>query len=1019
MDGIAPSLLLSQLLTTGGIEAWMGRERLILTMIAVLFTAPFVLGWLITRLLNLPDLSKRIGVVLMAVGLSLAPFGYEELRGKSWTNAFHLGIDLAGGTNLVYQINVTEAKAADKKVDKATQEKLVDSIKNRLNPSRTIDMTVRSVGTDRIEVIIPGADRDLVEQMKGKIVRLGSLEFGILANTVDHDGLIKQARQLPDDQRELRVEGRSPEERTIVAAWRDAAEKKMDDDKDPQVATRTVKKRGKDGKEVEVLQFLVKQESPEKTVTGFYLTVARVQRDRESGQPSVGFNFNARGAVLFGQLTGANLPDSANGPTAVNGVPFTRRLAILLDGKVHSAPTIRSRIHGSGEITGRFSMKEVNELVAVLNAGALDVPLVDKPISEFTISPLLGIDVQQKGLTAIAFSAFVVFAFMLIYYRTAGVIADLSLVLNLLMVVGSMAFIAATFTLPGLAGIVLTIGMAVDSNVLIYERMREELARGASLRISIQNGFDKAFSAIFDGNVASLLTAVILYMIGSDLIRGFAVSLFLGLLMSLFSCLYFGHLAFDIIERKRLVKTLPMMQFLRETKIDFLAKRGVAFAASGLLIAAGMVALVVRGEANMDIDFSGGTMVTFEFVDNQKTVDVQSKLEGVFPGVTLEQLILGEEKQSAEGGRRFRMRTTEQNPAAVAGGMNKAFDDAQHALVRVTLGDFQVDAITGKLEGEAERFVGGHQTVLKFSGPVSEATVIEYVAKELSGIKVDGKRAKYESVQLLLAANGTVAAADDAGPDATKPKVNHNPKFAEFTLRATREIDSGDLSSSLTAVQTRLASSPVFEEVNAFDTSVANDTKLDAIYAILASLVMIVCYMWFRFEKVYFGLAAVVALAHDVLVTLGCIALGGYLSKTSIGSLLMLDDFKINLNQIACLLTIVGYSLNDTIVIFDRIREIKGKSPKITHDMINLSVNQTLSRTLLTALSTFMVVVVLYIAGGDGIHGFAFSMIVGVITGCYSTVYIANPVLLWLVQREDVSAKKGSAGKSVIVGTRR
>ncbi|MBC8113214.1 MAG: protein translocase subunit SecD, partial [Candidatus Saccharimonas sp.] len=845
-------------------------------------------------------------------------------------------------------------------------------------------------------VIVPGADRDLVEQMKAMITRLGSLEFGILANDLDHKLLIDPAKQIPDDRRELFAEGR------VVAAWRDAAEGKETDT--TRVASRVVKKRGKEGQEVDVLQFLVVQDRADRAVTGKYLTASRAQTDN-NGRPAVGFYFNARGAVLFNALTGANLPEAENGPN--NG--FARRLAILLDGKVYSAPTIQSRISSAGEITGNFTMKEVNELVAVLNAGALEVPLIQQPISEFTISALLGADVKQKGMMAIAFSAFVVFAFMLIYYRVSGVIADLSLALNLLMVVGSMALIAATFTLPGLAGIVLTIGMAVDSNVLIYERMREELARGASLRVSIQNGFDKAFSAIFDGNVSSLLTAVILYMIGSDLIRGFAVTLFLGLLMSLFSCLYFGHLAFDIIERKRLVKTLTMMQFIGETRIDFLAKRGIAFAVSGLVIAAGFAALLVRGSDNMDIDFSGGQMITFEFVKEQTTVDVRSRLEGVFPGVSLEQLTLGGEQPSAEGGRRFRMRTTEQNPVTLIEGMNKAFADADHALIRVTLADFQVNPITEKLEGEAERFAGGHQVALKFNGEISEATVLEYVARELSAVKLDANQSKYESVQLLLEATGTVAAPGDVAPDAAKAKVNHNPKFAEFTLRSAREIDPADLGSALKAVQTRLASSPVFEEVNAFDTSVANDTKIQALLAILASLVMIVAYIWIRFEKVYFGYAAVVALAHDVLVTLGCIALGGYLSKTPIGPLLLLDDFKINLNQIACLLTIVGYSLNDTIVIFDRIREIKGKSPRITPEMINQSVNQTLSRTLLTALSTFMVVIVLYIAGGEGIHGFAFSMIVGVITGCYSTIYIANPVLLWLVQREEFLAKQALA----------
>ena len=1014
MDGIAQFLLLSRIANDAGVSAWMGREALILTMLALVVTVPFLMGELIARLLRLPDLSHRIGVVLMTISMSLSPFAFEMLRGQSWTNALHFGIDLAGGTNLVYQIDTKEAQAQKKVVNKATVSQMVDAIKKRVNPSGTIDMTVRGVGTDRIEVIVPGVDRDLVEQMKAKITRLGSLEFGILANRVDHPDLVKAAEALPKDQRELFVKER------VVAAWRDASQGK-EKDTGGNVGSRVVTLPNAEGKDVEVLQFLIKQELPDQTVTGYHLTQARAQLDN-NGRPAVGFHFNGRGAFLFGNLTQANLPDSENGPTQ----GFRRRLAILLDGKVCSAPTIQSRITSAGEITGSFTMKEVEELVAVLNAGALEVPLNPTPISEFTISPLLGGDVRKKGVTAILISAFCVFGFMLIYYKVAGVVADLSLALNLLMVVGAMAFISATFTLPGLAGIVLTIGMAVDSNVLIYERMREEFARGANLRIAIQNGFDRAFSAIFDGNVASLLTAAILYMIGSDLIRGFAVSLFIGLLMSMFSCLYFGQLLLEIIDRKRVVKTIKMMQFLGETNIDFLSKRGVAFAGSGLLIAAGMAALFVRGSANMDIDFSGGTMVTFQFIEKQSMDDVRKRLNDVavsnepsapkiFPeGVSLEQLTSDGEQQSMTSGIRFRMRTPVQDQSLVSSGINKAFDDAQHALFRVTLADSTVAPITDKLEGNSQRFEGGNQTVLTFSEPVSEATVIEYLSRELSAIKTDKNRVKYESVQLLLSASGPAtekAAAKEKADAARKAgtKVESSPKFTEFTVRTTRQVIASDLDAGIKSVQARLAASPVFEEVNAFETSVANNTKVDALLAIIASLVMIVVYMWFRFEKVYFGYAAVAALAHDVLVTVGCIALGAYLSKTPIGPLFMLEDFKINLNQIACLLTIVGYSLNDTIVIFDRIREIKGKNPKISYEMINQSVNQTLSRTLLTALSTFIVVVVLYIAGGEGIHGFAFSMIIGVVTGCYSTIYIANPVLLWLVQHEAQPAKTGLA----------
>jgi len=284
---------------------------------------------------------------------------------------------------------------------------------------------------------------------------------------------------------------------------------------------------------------------------------------------------------------------------------------------------------------------------------------------------------------------------------------------------------------------------------------------------------------------------------------------------------------------------------------------------------------------------------------------------------------------------------------------------------------------------------------------MAEGTLVDYVAKELSQVMVNNQL-KYETAQLLLSARGTKESGEAIVGQGRK-------KFTEFSLLSTKEVDEADLKAALTSIQATLAKQPLFEEVNAFDTSVANETKLSALAAILASLVMIIGYIWFRFEKVYFGYAAVAALAHDVLVTLGAIAIAAYLSKTPLGPLLFLEDFKINMGQIACLLTIVGYSLNDTIVIFDRLREIKGKSPRITYDMINLSVNQTLSRTILTALTVFIVVIVMYLAGGEGIHGFAFSMIIGVITGAYSTIYIANPVLFWLVDRESRPVKKAVA----------
>ena len=978
MDGIGQSLLLMQAGTSG-------RLGLVLLFMAVVFIVPFLLGGLIGRLLKVDDLSTRIGVVLFSIFASLAPFLFVMSQGLSWRNAIPLGIDLAGGTNLVYGIDNEAAERQQKKepgksIPVATIDKMVSAISKRINPSGAEEVTVRRVGNDRIEIIIPGADPDLVEQKKRLITKLGSLEFGIVANDKDHQSTIETALRLPPGVNEVRNL-----DQRVIASWTDVVESKVD--QSGRQAVRQVERTDEaTGKTVAVAQYLIMHKPPEYTVTGKYLTSASPSRD-QNGNPSVMFRFNPRGAALFGALTQENLPDTTDN--------FHRHLAILLDGKVHSAPRINSRITDSGTIEGRFDMKEVLELVGVLNAGALEVPLKQAPISEFTISPLLGVDVQEKGINAIVFSALVVFAFVLIYYRLAGLIAALSLVLNLLLVVGSMAFISATFTLPGLAGLVLTIGMAVDSNVLIYERMREEFARGASFRMAIQNGFDKAFAAIVDSNVASLITAVILYMIGTDLIRGFAVSLFIGLSMSLFSVLYFGHLAFDIIERKRYAKKLTMMQFLGETKIDFLSYQGIAFFCSGALILAGLAALFVRGSANMDIDMSGGTMATLEFVEKQGIGDIRSRLESAFPkGVSLEQLTLAGEDQKA--GKRYRIRTSETDRKTVIEQINQAFGDSQHAVVRVAVDDIAM-SVSDKLSGDSARFSKGPQAVVKLNGGMSVETFLAYVTETLETNNAASK--KYSSASSLIQIKGTTEVAKDPVASAD-PKHKTPNKYTELVINATPEIAEQDLADGLKLIQDRLKTEPVLDEVNSFDTSVANETKSSALLAILASLIMIVIYIWFRFEKVYFGLAAVVALAHDVLVTLGAIALGAYLSKTPIGPLLMLEDFKINMNQIACLLTIVGYSLNDTIVIFDRIREIKGKNPNITYDMINLSVNQTLSRTLLTALTTFMVVVVLYVAGGEGIHGFAFSMIVGVITGCYSTVYIANPVLLWLVNRE-------------------
>lgn len=964
--------------------------------VAVVFGIPLILGPLIANALRMKDVAMRISIVLMAVFFALAPFGWRIARGEDWRKAIRLGIDLAGGTNLVYEVDYGEAVKSGKigegeQLTKDSLDKMVAAIQKRLNPSGAEEITVRRVGNNRIEVIIPGADREVIAQKKGLITRLGSLEFALLANDKDHPQIIAEGRALRPDQNEVR---RKDEQGNlqVVAAWKDvAADAEVGGDR---TATREVTRVDEDGKSQQVQQFLVVID-PKRQITGRYLLQAAPTTD-QTGQLAVSFRFNATGGNLFGNLTTRYQPDRTDG--------FHRQLAILLDNKIESAPRINEPIRDSGIIQGQFTKAEVDELVNVLNAGALEVPLKPQPVTEFSISPLLGADVQTSGITAIIISAVFTFLFMLVYYRVAGVIACLCLLLNLILVVGAMSFISATFTLPGLAGLVLTIGMAVDANILIYERMREELERGGSLRMAVQNGFEKAFSTIIDSNLTSLITAVILYLIGSDQIRGFAVSLFIGLVMSLFTALYFGRLAFDIIERKRLVKTLSMMRLIGETKFDFLATRKLAFLASVVVIGIGMATLVARGSSNMDIDFTGGTMVTFEFEAPQQTAAVRTQLEEKFgPTISLEQLTTSPDDQSSsEGATRFRMRTTDASQPEVVAKINEALSEPEFALRRVTATIGEVETIAAAADeatiSDAERrFASGHRAALTFSGPVREGTISEYVVAALEAIPGTGDAPRYQFANTLVAV------------DSEETEGDETAGVTSATVRVTRDVSAEDFATALATVEKNFADAPLFEEVNSFDTSVGYETQRDAAIAIILSLIATVGYIWFRFEKVYFGYAAVVALAHDVLVTLGAIAVAAYLSRTPVGAILGFDDFKINMGLIASLLTIVGYSLNDTIVIFDRIREIKGKNPNITYDMINLSVNQTLSRTILTALTVLIVVVILYALGGDGIHGFAFSMIVGTVTGAYSTVYIANPVLLWLVTRKPKVSMKAAA----------
>ena len=983
----------------------------VLLSLVALIVLPFVIGQWLANVLKVKDMGNRFGIVLFALVIGVAPFAVHMLTKdpKAPTNprrlveVFHYGIDLAGGTNLVFQVDRAAALASGKQLNDKAMQEMRAAINNRINPSGTEEVTVRLVGNDRIEVIVPGADAERTQRIKNQITNLGELEFCLLANTEEHLDKIAQAEQV-ELNKGTGVREIYNSQGELILKWREpgkvhgTSEYKKVGDGGGKAKSRTFERNGK-----QITEFLVVcAERKERRITGDDLVNTR-QDVGEGGDAVVAFTFNSHGGALFGQLTGDHLPKPASG--------FKTQLAILLNDEIHSAPTINDRIGGSGQISGQFSQEEIDELIAVLNAGALKVPLVKEPANEFTISPLLGVDIRTTGLKATLVSMIAVFLITALYYLKAGVIADLCLAFNLLLLLSSMALIDATLTLPGIAGVVLSVAMAVDSNVLIFERMREELAKGSSMRMSIKNGFDKALGTIIDSNLTTLISAVVLYYVGTDQVKGFAVTLFIGIVISMFTTVYVARVIFELLERTGRLKTLRMFSIIKQTNFNFVGKTKQFVIGSQIVILLGLAIVAFRGRDNLDIDFRGGAMITFRIDGNQNSdIDaIRAQLVKPFgEGISLERLEIKDEKGlTAE---LFRMRTVIDAEEAVAksGGpkveaqlrekMHTAFEGSSFKLVQQTLQlsatsviPPTTDTLVDAALAHEKEFEGGQQFTATVGQPLTASAFAESVREVLRDI--GAKSQKYQEADKLVEARNAEA---NAAPD---------QKTTLIAVRLSNTVSEEDSAKVVPALMAKLNGQPLFEELTTFSSSVAGDTQVRAVLAMAIALLAITAYLWFRFHGMTFGLAATIAVFHDVAFTLGAVTVGAYLSRNALGRGLFLVDFKINLTMIASFLTIIGYSLNDTIVVFDRIREVRGKSPKITWEMVNTSLNQTLSRTLLTSVTTIITSTILYFFGGEGLRGFAFSLTIGIVVGTYSSIYIASPALVWLSNREQPETK--------------
>ncbi|WP_306546743.1 protein translocase subunit SecD [Desulfobulbus sp.] len=844
------------------------------------------------------SLKLKIGLVLFLLlfsGLALTPSLYHDI--PDWWKKYlapaglKLGLDLQGGMHIVLQVDLE--KAAENSLDLSASDfksalaaKNINAVRMDAGTPGAILFTLPNTGAiDAVKQILTDSFPNLDSQVEAEagafpritlrlkkdeidfikknavnqsleIIRNRIDQFGVAEPIVLRQGENQIVVQLPgvkDPERAMSLIGQTAqlefkmvaeapglnpaqmvEEVVKTGQWRTGDSRKQ--------LNLALQNRLPQGSEIyfeKVVDNKTKKESKVPILletpvlmTGEMVKNAQVRIGGNFNEPYVSLDLTSRGGQVFAALTEKSVG---------------KRLAIVLDETVRSAPVIREKIlGGSAQISGSFTHNEATDLAIVLRVGALPAPV--DIIQNLTVGASLGQDSINKGLFSGLLGTLLVVVFMLIYYRLSGLIANLALVLNILLLFVGLAMLGSTLTLPGIAGIILSIGMAVDANVLIYERMRDEFALGKSVRAGVDAGFNKAFWSVVDAQVTTLITALVLFLFGTGPIKGFAITLSLGIIFNLFAVLFGCRLMYDILFSFKKIKEIKFFELVHKSHFNFMGVRKIAFSISIALSLLGVIAFIqiARGHANMGIDFSGGSMLQYKTDKAFALQDVRSALAANgFAGVDLQQV-------------------TNEN----------------RLIVKIKASEEKVGNLSDRITA--------------------------VLAKEQA----------------------------DKG----------------FSLESKSEIGS----------------------------SVSADLRSKALLSVGLSMLAIILYLGLRFDF-QFGLAATVATFHDVLIVLG---------------VCWLMDMEMTLLIITALLTLAGYSLNDTVVIFDRIRENMEKHDDLgLHDIINISINQVLARSIITVLTVLLTVTCLFFFGGATIHDFSFALLIGLLVGTYSSIFVASPLL--------------------------
>jgi SecD/SecF fusion protein len=694
-----------------------------------------------------------------------------------------LGLDIQGGTSFLIRL-----VPGDKPITKGMLDQAVEVIRKRIDVFGVSEPIISPVGSDRILVQIPGLDTAKIQEARDQLSRVAKLEFRLV---------------YPDNGERLReIDGG----KQVIP---------------PEYRIETYKMQREGEKPVEE-RLLVKKKAD---LSGERVSNAGASYEKDGWV--VHLRFDAEGAKQFGNITAANVH---------------HRFAIVLDGIIQSAPVIQDAIYGGdAQITGRFTEEEARGLASVLE-NPLQTPVSIE--EERSVSPTLGLDSIRASILAGLVGLAITLVCVAIYYKIPGLVANVALIINLILLIGAMTMFHFVLTLPGIAGIILTIGLSVDANVLIYERLREEMALGKSLKIALNTAYEKAFSSIFDANVTTLITAAILFWKATGPVRGFAIALTLGILASLFTALIVGRNFLGWFVDTGRLKRISMLHLISAQNINFLGKGFIACMCSLALLLAGAAAFYLRGDRNFGVDFRGGDLITLSA-----------------PG----KIDVGQ---------------------------------VRHALQPIGLADASIQESTQ---------VG--KSYITVRSPLNTSDKVEK--------------------QIMQ----------------TLPNVGFHVEGSERV----GALVGGELAKS-------------------------------SLIALGLGILGILIFVTFRFE-LSFAVGAIVALLHDVLMTVGVFALLGR---------------ELTLTMVGAVLTIAGYSINDTIVVYDRIREGLASGRRGTiEEIMNSSINQTLSRTILTSTVTLIPILCLFFFGGAVLRDFSLAIIIGVVVGTYSSIFIASPIVLW------------------------